>query len=251
MRSSRTVELTEIGSQLREDLQSGYEQIARGMERAVEAASGARNSLRAGFIGALAGQVIHQAARKCAEERKGFAVLTREVQVSESLASLREGHVDVLAMSLPVTAPDIVVGPVLFSEPRMLGVPAGHRLADRTTVSLEDLAGITLLRPARSGADEWLTDRHPGHTPEGAAIVGGPRVQTFQEALQLAGAGAGAIIVGAQAQQFYSRPDLVYVPFRDAPPIEWALTWLRAKDAPRKREFARIAREVGQAHVRG
>ncbi|MGX1635465.1 LysR family transcriptional regulator [Streptomyces albidoflavus] len=251
VRSSRTVELTEIGSQLREDLQSGYEQIARGMERAVEAASGARNSLRAGFIGALAGQVIHRAARKCAEERKGFAVLTREVQVSESLASLREGHVDVLAMSLPVTAPDIVVGPVLFSEPRMLGVPAGHRLADRTTVSLEDLAGITLLRPARSGADEWLTDRHPGHTPEGAAIVGGPRVQTFQEALQLAGAGAGAIIVGAQAQQFYSRPDLVYVPFRDAPPIEWAVTWLRAKDAPRKREFARIAREVGQAHVRG
>ncbi|MFC7470437.1 LysR family transcriptional regulator [Actinomadura keratinilytica] len=74
-------------------------------------------------------QVIHRAARKCAEEGKGFAVLMREVQVSASLTSLREGHVDVLAMSLPVTAPDIVVGPVLFSEPRMLGVPAGHRLA--------------------------------------------------------------------------------------------------------------------------
>ncbi|MFC7470438.1 hypothetical protein ACFQVA_27095 [Actinomadura keratinilytica] len=41
------------------------------------------------------------------------------------------------------------------------------------------------------------------------------------------------------------------MPFRDAPPIEWAVTWLRAKDAPRKREFARIAQEVGQAHVRG
>lgn len=70
VRSSRTVELTEIGSQLREDLQSGYEQIARGMERAAEAASGARNSLRAGFIGALIGQVIHRAARKCAEEER-------------------------------------------------------------------------------------------------------------------------------------------------------------------------------------
>ncbi|WP_436738603.1 LysR family transcriptional regulator [Streptomyces sp. BBFR102] len=250
-RSSRIVELTEIGSQLREDLQSGYDQIARGMARAVEAANGARNSLRAGFIGALAGQVVHQAARKCAEGESGFPVLMREVQVFESLTSLREGHVDVLAISLPVTAPDIVVGPVLFSEPRMLGVPAGHRLAGRATVSLEDLAGVTLLRPVHVGPDAWPSDRHPHRTPEGAEIVGGPRVKTFQEALQLAGAGVGAVIVGAQAQRFHSRPDVVYVPFHDAPPIEWAATWLRTKDAPRTREFARIARGVGQRATRG
>ncbi|MFD4986378.1 LysR family transcriptional regulator [Streptomyces sp. NPDC058374] len=250
-RSSRTVELTEIGRQLREDLQSGYEQIERGLARAAEAARGGRGSLRIGFIGALAGQVVHQAARRFAEAESGVPVQLREVQVAEALASLREEHVDILVISLPLAEPDITVGPVLFSEPRMLAVPSGHPLAAGASVSMEDLAGVTLLRPTNAGPGGWPSDRHPTRTPAGSAILGGPRVKTFQEALQQAGAGAGAVIVGAQAQHFYSRPDIVYVPFRDAPPIEWAATWLKTHDVPRKRAFARVAREVGHEALRG
>ncbi|MFB6594514.1 LysR family transcriptional regulator [Streptomyces diastaticus] len=250
-RTSRTVELTEIGIQLHEDLHLAHEQVERGMARAVDAASGALNSLRVGYVGALAGQVMHGAARKCAEGGFGSPVRTEEVQVAESLASLREERVDLLAICLPLRAPDILVGPVLFAEPRMLAVSAGHRLAERTSVSMEDLAGLTLLRPAGAGQDEWLSDRAPRRTPAGAAVVGGPRVSTFQEALQQTGAGVGAVVVGAQVERFYSRPDVVYLPFRDAPAIEWAVAWLRTRDTPRKREFARIARDVGQRAVRG
>lgn len=246
-RSSRTVELTEIGRQLREDLRGGYEQIERGLAQATEAAGSARGSLRIGFVGALAGQVVHQAARRFAEEDGGVSVHLREVQVAEALASLRAEHIDVLAVSLPLFEPDIVVSPVLFSEPRMLAVSAGHPLADRTSVSMEDLAGVTLLRPDTAGPGDWPSDRHPDRTPAGSAIIGGPRVKTFQEALQQTGAGAGAVIVGAQAERFYSRPDIVYLPFSDAPPVEWAATWLKTRDVPRKRAFARIARQIGHA----
>ncbi|WP_408908100.1 LysR family transcriptional regulator [Streptomyces albidoflavus] len=43
-RDSRIVTLTKIGGQLREDLQSGYGQIERGLARATDAASGGRGA---------------------------------------------------------------------------------------------------------------------------------------------------------------------------------------------------------------
>ncbi|WP_405645399.1 LysR family transcriptional regulator [Streptomyces uncialis] len=248
-RSSRTVELTEIGRQLRDDLQSGYEQIETGLARASQAARGSGSSLRVGFVGALAGQVMHRAAQRFTDDELGAPVTIREVQVVDALARLRGGHLDVLVISLPLSAPDITVGPVLFSEARMLAVPAGHPLATRASVTMEDLVGIVVLRPTDTTPGAWPADRHPRRTPSGSTIVGGPRVDTFQEALQQAGAGAGAVIVGAQVLRFYSRPDVVYVPFSDAPPIEWAATWLKTNDVPRNRSFARIAQEIGSGFL--
>ncbi|WP_433544531.1 LysR family transcriptional regulator (plasmid) [Streptomyces sp. CA-294286] len=244
-RSSRSVALTAIGHELREDLQIGCEQIQRGLARATEAARGFLGSLRVGFVGALAGQVVHRAACRFGDEGHGEPVRPREVQVVDALQRLRDEDIDVLVVSLPVSAPDLRVGPVLFSEPRMLAVSTQHPLASRTTVTWEDLAGMVLLRPPHSAPGVWPSDRDPQATPAGSAIVGGPRVETFQEALQQTGAGLGAVIVGAQVQRFYKRPDVAYIPFEDAPPIEWAAIWLRSNDAPHVRTFARIAREIG------
>ncbi|MFF5391966.1 LysR substrate-binding domain-containing protein [Streptomyces sp. NPDC013012] len=242
-RTSRSVELTEIGSRLRDDLQSGYEQIQAGLARAADAARATRKALRVGFVGALAGQVAHRAVRRTAADPPGMPVEIREVQVVDATEKLRSEHIDVLLISLPVTAPDVTVGPVLFSEPRMLAVPAHHPLAARTSLTQEDLADVVLLRPPHSGPDSWPADRHPRRTPGGAAISSGAPVETFQEALQQvgAGAGAGAVIVGAQVLRFYTRPDVVYLPFTDAPPIEWAATWLNINDVPCHRHFARAA----------
>ncbi|MFC8587717.1 LysR family transcriptional regulator [Streptomyces sp. NPDC057217] len=248
-RSSRSVALTSIGCDLHEDLQIGYDRIQQGLARAAEAAGRPAELLRVGYVGALAGQVVHRAAQSFGEDKAGGPVRPREVQVVDALGRLRGSEVDMLVISLPVSAPDIVVGPVLFSEPRMLAVPAEAALASRESVTLEDLVEIVLLRPPHSTPGSWPSDRDPRITPSGAAISGGIRVETFQEALQQTAAGRGAVIVGAQAQRFYSRPDVVYVPFRDAPPIEWAAVWLRTDDASRLRTFAQVARTIG--HTEG
>ncbi|MER7727722.1 LysR substrate-binding domain-containing protein [Streptomyces sp. NPDC096323] len=61
------------------------------------------------------------------------------MQIVDGLRRLRAGDVDLLVVSLPHHEPDMVTGPVLFSEPRVLGVSSGHPLARRDSVSLEDL----------------------------------------------------------------------------------------------------------------
>ncbi|MFE9248857.1 LysR family transcriptional regulator [Streptomyces sp. NPDC007088] len=245
-RTNRSVRLTPLGQQLYEDLHPAYEQIRAGLARAADTVRGARDALRVGFVGVLAGQVVHRTAAVYPQRVPGGLAEVREVQIGEALDRLRDGSVDVLVLSLPLSRPDIVVGPVLVSEPRMLAVPVGHPLAARPSVTTEDLADIPLVRLAGALPDDWPSDRMPERTPSGRPVPPGPRAVTFQEALLQAGASGAGVIVGAQVTRFYQRPDLVYVPFSDAPPIQWAATWLRSGNGPRNRSFAHVAREIGQ-----
>ncbi|WP_441248389.1 LysR family transcriptional regulator [Kitasatospora sp. McL0602] len=243
-RTNRSVRLTALGHQLDEDLRPAYEQIQAGLDRATAAVQRAHGALRVGFVGAAAGQVVRQAADLFPQREPGRTVQVRELQVIDALPRLRAGDVDILVISLPLTEPGLVIGPVLISEPRMLAVPAGHPFAARESVTMEDLAEIPLLRLAGAVPGDWPADRWPERTPQGRVIAGGPRFETFQEALQLVGAGSGGIIVGAQVTRFYTRPDVVYLPFAEAVPIDWVPVWRKADNTPHHRAFAQTAQEV-------
>jgi hypothetical protein len=65
--------------------------------------------------------------------------------------------------------------------------------------------------------------------------------------LTLIGAGRGVYPVGAHVRRFYARPDVTYVPFRDAPPLEWGLIWRASGATGRVRAFEQTARDVVQA----
>jgi DNA-binding transcriptional LysR family regulator len=243
-RTNRSVRLTPLGLRLYEDLRPAYEQLQTAMNRAIAAVRRARSTLRVGYVGAAAGQVVHQAAELFSRREPDCLVRARETQVAEALQRLRAGDVDVLVTSLPLAAPDIVVGPVIISEARMLAVPSRHPLSGRTAVVMEDLADIPLLRLAGALPGDWPSDRWPERTPDGRIIRSGPRFETFQEALQLIGTGSGGMIVGAQVTRFYGRPDITYIPFSDAPPVDWAPVWLKSSTTPLVRAFARTAREA-------
>ncbi|MEV5318164.1 LysR family transcriptional regulator [Streptomyces sp. NPDC052687] len=248
-RTNRSVRLTPLGLRLYEDVRPAYEQLRTAMDRAVAAVRRARSTLRVGYVGAAAGQVVHRAADLFARQEPDCLVRARETQVAEALQRLRAGDVDVLVTSLPLAASDIAVGPVIFSEARMLAVPSRHPLSGRTAVVMEDLGDIPLLRLAGALPGDWPSDRWPERTPEGRLIRSGPRFETFQEALHLVGTGSGGVIVGAQVTRFYGRPDITYIPFSDAPPVDWAPVWLKSGTTPLVRAFAHTAREAAdQVH---
>lgn len=243
-RTNRSVRLTPLGHRLYEDLRPGYEQIRGGIARAIDSVRSDNSAIRMGFVGAAAGQVAHQTADLVQQHERDFRVHVTEAQVIDAIAKLRGGDVDVLLLSLPLSGPDLIIGPVLISEPRMLAIRADHPFARRTSITMEDLAGVYLLRLADVLPGDWPSDRWPELTPEGRPIPGGPQFRTFQEALQLVATGKGAIIVGAQVTRFYTRPDVAFIPFSDAAPIDWAPVWLKSNDSPRIRTLVRSAREV-------
>ncbi|NGO79038.1 LysR family transcriptional regulator [Streptomyces sp. YC504] len=245
-RTNRSVGLTPIGHRLQEDLRPAYEQIQAGLTRAIDSARPAPSGLRIGYVGAIAGQVVYQAHHLFRSREPGCRVQMREVQLIEAVARLRNGEVDILVVHLPIAGPDLITGPVIICESRMLAISTDHPLARRTSVTMEDLVDVPLGRVAGVGPGDWPSDRWPDRTPQGRAIPKGPEVETFLEAQQLIGAGTCGAIVGAHVTRFNTRPDITYVPFSDAPQIDWAPVWLKSNNTPANRAFARTALEVAQ-----
>ena len=131
----------------------------------------------------------------------------REAAPGQLAGWLRSGEADLGLTALPVREPGIAGGPVLVREARLLAVPLGHPFARRESIAASDLGRVDLVE-------------HEG---------------TVHGALALAGAGRGALVVGAHARRYYARPDIAYVPVSDAPPLEWGLIWPPAEHGPRPR----------------
>lgn len=249
-RTSRRVELTAVGMQLEADLRPAMEQIAQGIERAIAAGRGMGGLLRVGYLGPEAGRICFEAAAALTERFPDCEVRVLEVQNGQGVAPLRMDEADVLFLCFPFHEPDLTCGPVLISEPRILVVSSRHPFARRPSISLEDLSRdkVISVRPS-PGIPEyyWHESRLPDRTPGGRPIVRGPTASTFQEMLALAGAGQGMLVAGAQTARYFPRPDVAYLPFDDAPPVEWGLVWRSANETPLVRAFGETAARIARA----
>lgn len=240
-RTSRSVVLTPIGRRLHDDLRPAFERLEAALTAAVAAGRGVTGLLRVGFVGAAAGQLLVRATDRFRDRYPECEVEIREVQMGEALERLRADELEVLIACLPLSGPDLANGPVLLSEPRMLAVPAGHPFAGRASVSVEDLARTEVLQAPCSLPDHWREPDSPRLTPAGRPIPVGRSAATFQEILTLVGAGHGVFPVGAHATRFHARPDVVYLPFHDTPPLDWGPVWRASRATARIRAFAETA----------
>ncbi|SFI90028.1 transcriptional regulator, LysR family [Streptosporangium canum] len=243
-RTSRRVELTAAGRQLYEEVRPAWDQIAAAFARAVDTGRGLTGTLRVAFVGAAGGQLLAGAAEVFRRRLPDCDVRLREAQMVDLMPWLRDGQVDLALGTFPIDEPDIATGPVLVSETRMLAVPSQHPFARRTSVSLDDLAGVRLLQLPDTLPVSLREDRTPRATPAGRPIEPGPSASTFNEMLTLIGAGHGAFPVGAQARRYYARPDVAYIPIGDAPPLRWGLLWRTDGATARVRAFAQAAHDL-------
>ncbi|MFG1948671.1 LysR family transcriptional regulator [Nonomuraea sp. NPDC048826] len=235
-RTNRYVQLTEFGEQLRTDLVPGYRLIQHSVSHALARGQGLTGMLRVGFSTVWCGRLVLEAADAFQAEHPNCQVEIREVPLHDRFGALRAGQRDIQLTELPGEESDIVNGPVFFSHPRALVVPAGHRLAAEKTVSLEDLAGQPLI--PLSGPPQYFADYHfPSHTPSGRPIARGPSAMVWEDAMNLVLAGRGVFPASAEAATYYARPGLAFVPFRDAPPVEYGLFWLADGESPKVQAF--------------
>jgi DNA-binding transcriptional LysR family regulator len=248
-RTSRRVELTPAGRNLYEQTRPAWDQIATALEQAIAAGRGITGTLRAGFVGAAGGQLLVGAAELFQRHHSDCEVQLREAQMTDLMPWLRDGRIDIALGTFPIDEPDISTGPVLVSEVRMLAVPSGHPFARRKSVSLEDLARVRMLQLPDTLPQSLREDRTPRTTPSGRPIEPGPAAATFNEMLTLVGAGHGVFPVGAQARRYYARPDVVYIPFRDAPVLQWGLLWRTDSTTARVQAFAQAAQDLLSSHT--
>ncbi|MDA0158880.1 LysR family transcriptional regulator [Solirubrobacter ginsenosidimutans] len=248
-RTSRRVTLSPAGERFREEVGSVYGELVGALQRTHEVGLAVSGELRLGAhnaaaVGARLLGVID--AFEAANERCSVRVI--ELSFGDRFHSLRRGEIDLMLTRLPFDEPDLVVGPIVDREPRVLAVAHDHPLAGRAAVSIEDLADYDV--GWADGLISQISDAFcPGETPSGRPIR---RVRLgIGDVGELIVMVARGKIVNPTVSSFathYGHPNVRYIPITDMPPAETVLVWRRRNSAPAMREFIGIARRALHDH---
>ncbi|MEV6875486.1 LysR family transcriptional regulator [Amycolatopsis sp. NPDC051128] len=178
-----------------------------------------------------------------------------EIRVSgfgEQAEMLRDGRADVALLGCS-SGPD---GPghdgqdgldveVLFSEPRVAALPAGHELAGRSALTCADFAGRpTPFWPGSSAASRAYWS---GQDVTGGPVTPGPVVHDSAQLLETVALGQAVALLPASVAELRSRDDVVYRPVLDATPYSLAFAWAAGARDLRIARFVRTAVEVSEA----
>jgi DNA-binding transcriptional LysR family regulator len=246
-RTSRRVRLTPSGESFLRDVRPAVGRLDDVLESSDADAGGLAGTLKLGlFSGPAGGPHLGEITREFAARHPECDVEIVQLSWDDPFGRLRDGDVDVMASWVPLKQPDLVVGPTLTRQPRVLAVGRDHRLAGEEKVSAEELAEERVPR-----FEKWPRELHdavvPFRTPGGRQIRGA-RIRIGERAiLDIAvRIGRGEIVFPTvpTAEPYMGELDLAFVPLTGLRPLSSALVWRRPARDPRLREFTRVAREV-------
>lgn len=243
-RTSRSVLLTSVGQQLRDDLLPLYAGLKDSMQRARLAAQGVTGVLRVGIL-PINTHELRPYWDAFRARHPQWRLRVQSVRFSDAFAVLRRGDIDVLVAWLPVEEPDLTVGPVLFADPRVLAVSADHALAQRTWVSSEIVADF--LNPDSEAAPGYWFDAFlPRHSRRGRPIERGPIVQDTEDALTRTSMEEIVTLFPDHMTRYWVRPDIAYLPVKDLDALPFGMVW-RSSDTDNEliRSLAQVAHDLG------
>jgi LysR family transcriptional regulator, hydrogen peroxide-inducible genes activator len=143
-RQPRRVALTEIGEQI----VARARRVVNDSDELLALARSQRDplsgTLKLAMIPTLGPYLLPLLSKPLRKQLPKLKLMLYEYQTEPLLQALRSGEIDMGVLALPVHA-DGVETRKLFEEDFMVALPKGHRLADKTTIKLDDLSGDTLL----------------------------------------------------------------------------------------------------------
>jgi DNA-binding transcriptional LysR family regulator len=168
----------------------------------------------------------------------------RQVAWADPTAGLAARETDAAFVWLPLPQPPYR-WVTIASEPRLVALPASHRLASRDSVRLADLLDEPFLAlPASAGPlrDFWLaTEERAGHAATIAA-----EINDTEETYEAVAAGIGVCLLAAGNTPIFARGDVTMLPVEDLGPAELVLAWHERHGPPLLELFARLCEEVAQ-----
>ena len=190
-------------------------------------------------IGYTAGLIVTPAVQRLRRQDPDADVQALHLEWDEPRAALLDHRVDAAVTRLPLRTEGLDVT-ILYDEPRVLLIPAGHRLAGKESVTLDDIAAEPIPRFPDSEWDAyWRIDPRPSGSP----APGGPPARTLEDKLEYIAAGQAVAIVPAAAGAAGLRSDLTTVPLSDAEPCHVVVATRAADRGRLVAAFRKSARE--------
>ncbi len=238
-RDQRRVELTKAGRQLHADAPSLLADAAAVRLRTTRASRDHGTFV----VGFMPGLIVTGPVRDLRTAHAGLVVEVRRTGWDDQVEVILDGRVDVGYIRLPADRRGLHVEP-LFDEPRVVLLPADHRLAGASEVAIADLADDHLLQDP-DAVPEWrdiATEARNRH-----AHRDHPVLRTVEEKLEHVATGRGIVILPASTAAFYRRPDVVRAAVTGIGPSRVCLAWRAGRHSRLIGEFAALARAAERA----
>ncbi|MFZ0091514.1 MAG: LysR family transcriptional regulator [Solirubrobacteraceae bacterium] len=248
-RTSRRVELTAAGERFLAEVRAAHDQLVDVLRRADRSTRTPTRTLTLGLLTAASGGPLMVAIIDCFEARHpAFEVQVTELPFRDRLEPLRRGEIDVLVARLPLNQVDLVVGPTLSRDERVLAVSRDHPLAGAAKVTIEDIADHEVTEIDGLLPSELAAAFSPLTTPGGRRIRRcRVRPRDVNELVMLIARGRAIHPTVPAFLTSFGHPGIVGVPIANLPPSESALVWLRRNPDPMVTEFGRTASAVLEA----
>jgi DNA-binding transcriptional LysR family regulator len=247
-RTSRSVALTPLGARLLDRVSGAHAELSQALEQTHAETRRLEGTLRLGLFSASSGGPLLKTVIELFESRhRSCHVETSEVPFDDPFGPLSRGEIPLMATWLPHGQADVVVGPMLNREPRVVLIASDHPLANRRTVSAEALADYRVPRFERM-PQEFRETWIPTRTPRGKAI---PSVRMdmvhrdlHQLGMRIARGELVHVTIPSAVPLFSAGLELVAIRVTDLPPWRSALVWRRRSLDLKAREFVRAAQDV-------
>ncbi|WAP60176.1 LysR family transcriptional regulator [Streptomyces sp. S465] len=178
---------------------------------------------RAITIGYVDDLVITPAVRDLRRRHPDAHVTTRHLEWNDGRA-LPDRRVDALVARAPLPFPtDGLRLTVLYDEPRVLLVPAAHRLAGKESIGPADFADEPLVPctgPAATWTGFWRLEPRPDGRP---APLGPLVIDTFEDKLELVAEGRAVAVLPAGDRRSTLRDDVATIPIHGIEPCQVAV----------------------------
>ena len=230
-RTTREVRLTEAG---RRSYLAAVTAL-RAVDAVADAASDHLRPLRLGFSWAALGRFTPQVLTGWRQRFPAVPLEVRRIDTRD--AGLRRGAVDVAVIRGDFADPGLHTE-VVFTEPRVAAVPAGHPLAARGELLLSDVAAeVVILTPSvgTTSARLWPAGARPSTTRT---------VGNLDEWLTAIAAGDGVGVTTAATAFSYPAPGVAYRAVADAPDVAVRVAWPEVAPHPAVADLVALVRET-------
>lgn len=241
-RTTRNVELTEIGAELFKksgDLDLAIKQYFHELETL---RNGARAKIKVGYLIGTGVQFIPASARRFEEKYPGASVELVEFDFNRPDAGLRGGEVDCAIVRPPIDIQDVELE-TLMHEKCVVCLPEHHSLCEFDTLTLNQIKNVPVVSALGAGVwrDYWLaSDLLNGETLN---VVF--EVATLDSELLAVATQKGISITAESTAKYYARPGVTFRSLSDFPDCKISVGF-RTDGHPRVADFVRIIRDVAE-----
>lgn len=245
-RSTRGVRLTKAGKRFVDEIMAGIDQLDHAVKSAGMVASGKCGRLRIGVHGLIPGSFLDSLLTRFRAEHPAIATEMVEGSARETMAHLRARRIDVAFLVGTFDLPDCHSRPI-WTEPLVVAMAEGHRLAERSGVTWDDLASETfLVRHGGTGPQvrDHIVLRFAGRWPP-------PNIQRSEvergTLLSMVAQGFGVTLLGA-ASRLSPIAGVALLPITDEPvPVVFSAIWSPYDQSQTLRNLLDLANRMGRA----